>query len=223
MSPHGNFPSSFPLYKWEEMLRSMNISYLPRRLVVCGICILALLIALAGCGGSSAPTTNAPSSAGTNTATVGITATGTTPSPTSTQPGVTPTQAKPSPTPTKAKPTPTATRTTPTPTPTRSTPTPKPSPSPTPAPTTMTVTIVSTGGFGFSPQTLTIAVGTTIIWKNNTSAPHTVTSDSGVFDSGTIQPGATFSFKFTSAGTFAYHCSIHPYMTATITDRKSVV
>jgi plastocyanin len=44
-----------------------------------------------------------------------------------------------------------------------------------------------------------------------------VSSDSGVFDSGTIQPGGTFSFKFTSAGTFAYHCNIHPYMMATIT------
>lgn len=81
----------------------------------------------------------------------------------------------------------------------------------------MTVTIVSNGGFGFSPQALTITVGTTIIWKNNTTAPHTVSSDSGAFDSGTIQPGGTFRFKFTSAGTFAYHCNIHPYMTATIT------
>ena len=203
------------------MLRSMSKSYLPRRLVLCGICIFALLIALAGCGGSSAPTTNAPSSASTDTATVGITATGTTPAPTSTQPGATPTQAKPSPTPTKATPTPTATRRTPTPTPARSTPTPtptpEPSPSPTPAPATMTVMIVSNGGFGFSPQTLTITAGTTIIWKNNTSAPHTVTSDSGLFDSGTISPGGTFSFKFTSAGAFAYHCNIHPYMTATLT------
>jgi len=81
----------------------------------------------------------------------------------------------------------------------------------------MSVTIVDNGGFGFSPQTLTISVGTTIIWKNNTTAPHTVTSDNGVFGSGTIAPGGTFSFKFTSAGTFAYHCNIHPYMMATIT------
>lgn len=204
------------------MLRSMSMNYLPRRLDVCGICTLVFLIVLAGCGGSSAPTTNAPSSIRTDTTTVGTTGTHITLSPTSTQPGATPTRAKPSPTTTRAAPTPTATRRTPTPTPTtRSTPTPtptlKPSPSPTPVPTTMTVTIVSNGGFGFSPQALTITVGITIIWKNNTTAPHTVSSDSGDFDSGTIQPGGTFRFKFTSAGTFAYHCNIHPYMTATIT------
>ncbi len=81
----------------------------------------------------------------------------------------------------------------------------------------MNVMIVNNNGFGFSPQTLTIAIGTIVIWKNNTSAPHTVTSDGSAFDSGTIAPGGTFSFKFTHAGTFAYHCSIHPHMTATIT------
>jgi plastocyanin len=81
----------------------------------------------------------------------------------------------------------------------------------------MTVTIVGNGTLSFSPQTLTISVGTTIIWKNNSTAPHTVTSDSGAFGSGVIQPGGTFTFKFTSTGTFAYHCEIHPYMTASIT------
>lgn len=81
----------------------------------------------------------------------------------------------------------------------------------------MNVSIVANGGFAFSPQALNINVGTTIKWTNDTTAPHTVTSDNGAFDSGTIAPGGTFSFKFTQAGTFAYHCNIHPYMTATIT------
>jgi plastocyanin len=88
---------------------------------------------------------------------------------------------------------------------------------------TMTVTITtdSSGNFAFSPAGLTIPVGTTVIWKNMTTAPHTVTSDDGkTFDSGTANPvspqGGTFSFKFTAAGTFAYHCQFHTYMKATI-------
>jgi amicyanin len=79
----------------------------------------------------------------------------------------------------------------------------------------------SSGSFAFSPATLTIKTGTTVTWKNTTSVPHTVTSDDGKsFDSGTANPIAaqtgTFSFTFTTAGTYAYHCEIHPFMKATI-------
>jgi amicyanin len=85
---------------------------------------------------------------------------------------------------------------------------------------TMAVSITTSGTFAFSPASITIKVGTTVTWTNNTSAPHTVTSDDGTtFDSGLntpIQPGATFSFTFTKAGTFAYHCQIHPFMKATV-------
>ncbi len=78
------------------------------------------------------------------------------------------------------------------------------------------ITANSQSTFAFSPQTLKIKVGTTVVWKNTTSAPHTVTSDNGTFGSGTIAPGGTFKFKFTQSGTFTYHCNIHPFMTATI-------
>jgi plastocyanin len=78
----------------------------------------------------------------------------------------------------------------------------------------VTITVDSNGNFTFSPQTLTIAVGTTIIWKNVTSVAHTVTGST--FGSGTIAPGGSFSFKFTQAGIFAYHCMFHPYMTASV-------
>jgi plastocyanin len=79
----------------------------------------------------------------------------------------------------------------------------------------------SSGSFAFSPASLTIKAGTTVVWKNTTAAPHTVTSDDGkTFDSGSANPIAaqsgTFSFTFNTAGTFAYHCAIHPFMTATI-------
>ena len=75
----------------------------------------------------------------------------------------------------------------------------------------------SNGSFGFNPSTLTIRVGTIVIWKNVSSVPHTVTSDDGQsFDSGNIAVGGTFRFMFKNTGTFSYHCNIHPYMRATI-------
>lgn len=76
------------------------------------------------------------------------------------------------------------------------------------------------GSFAFSPATLTVPVGTVVVWTNSTGAPHTVTSDDGkTFDSGIstlINPGASFSFTFTTAGTYSYHCQVHPSMKATI-------
>ena len=91
---------------------------------------------------------------------------------------------------------------------------------PTGATKSVTITTDSNGQFTFSPKTLTISAGTTVIWKNTTQAPHTVTSKDGkTFNSGDstqVAPGTTFSFKFKTAGTFAYHCDFHPYMVATI-------
>jgi plastocyanin len=79
---------------------------------------------------------------------------------------------------------------------------------------------VSISGFAFAPATKTVSVGDTVTWTNNeTSVPHTATSDSGVtpaFDTGTIAAGSSASVTFMQAGTFAYHCSIHPSMHGTI-------
>ena len=75
---------------------------------------------------------------------------------------------------------------------------------------------VSLANFTFSPATLPVKAGTTVTWTNNDSTTHTVTSDSGVFNSGNLAPGATFSYTFNSTGTFTYHCSIHTYMKGTI-------
>jgi plastocyanin len=72
--------------------------------------------------------------------------------------------------------------------------------------------------YSFQPSTLNIKVGTQVIWTNTSDAPHTVSSDTGVFDtSNPISKGQTFMFLFTQAGTFKYHCNIHPYMVASIT------
>ncbi len=70
--------------------------------------------------------------------------------------------------------------------------------------------------FAFAPATLTIAPGTRVTWTHAGQAPHTVTSDTGAFDSGRLMNGQTFTFTFTSAGTFAYHCEIHPNMQARV-------
>lgn len=86
--------------------------------------------------------------------------------------------------------------------------------------TTVMIITDSSGSFAFSPATLTIKAGTTVVWKNTTSVGHTVTSDDGKsFDSGSSNPiaqGATYSFTFNNPGTYAYHCAIHPFMKATI-------
>ena len=85
---------------------------------------------------------------------------------------------------------------------------------------TVMITTDSSGSFVFSPVRLTIKAGTTVTWKNTTTVAHTVTSDDGKsFDSGIANPipaGGTFSFTFTTPGTFAYHCAIHPFMMATV-------
>ncbi len=70
----------------------------------------------------------------------------------------------------------------------------------------------------FDPATLTIKTGTQVVWTNMSDAPHTVTSDNGTFNtSSNLTQNQTFMFTFTTAGTFTYHCNIHPYMKATIT------
>jgi plastocyanin len=72
------------------------------------------------------------------------------------------------------------------------------------------------GPYGFSPKTITIRVGSSVKWVDNTDSPHTSHADSGTWNSGNIAVGGTFSFTFTRAGTYTYHCDYHPYMTGTI-------
>jgi plastocyanin len=71
-------------------------------------------------------------------------------------------------------------------------------------------------GTAFSPATITVAAGTTITWTNKDSFNHTVTSNSPLFDSGAMGNGGTFSYTFTAAGTYPYHCSLHLSMTGTV-------
>lgn len=70
--------------------------------------------------------------------------------------------------------------------------------------------------FDFSPMSITVKAGTTVTWKNLDGEPHTVTSLDGLFRSGGLDTGDSFSFKFEKPGTYKYACSIHPRMLGTI-------
>jgi plastocyanin len=73
---------------------------------------------------------------------------------------------------------------------------------------------VKMAGLSFAPGTLTVARGTTVVFDNDDTAPHTVTARSGGVDSGVLDPGRQFSVAVTDG--FDYFCSIHPSMTAKI-------
>ena len=75
---------------------------------------------------------------------------------------------------------------------------------------------VTISNFAFDPAVVTIKAGQTVVWTNQDSAAHTVVADDNGWKSPTIAQGSTFSQTFTTAGTFAYHCSIHPTMKATV-------
>jgi plastocyanin len=75
---------------------------------------------------------------------------------------------------------------------------------------------VSIVNMSFSPASLTVVAGTTVTWTNNDNMTHTVTSDATGFDSGNLTVGSKFSQMFSTAGTYAYHCTIHPTMKGTI-------
>jgi plastocyanin/uncharacterized membrane protein YozB (DUF420 family) len=70
--------------------------------------------------------------------------------------------------------------------------------------------------FLFVPDAVTVPAGTTVVWTNLDSAPHTVTSTSGIFDSGVMDEGVSFSYTFQDPGTYDYYCLIHPYMKAKV-------
>jgi plastocyanin len=70
--------------------------------------------------------------------------------------------------------------------------------------------------FRFSQPSLTVPVGTTVTWVNQDADAHTVTADDGRFTSTGLDRGEQFSYQFTAPGTYAYHCALHPHMTARI-------
>jgi plastocyanin len=75
---------------------------------------------------------------------------------------------------------------------------------------------VSIQDLAYTPDPVPISVGVTVRWTNNDDVEHTVTSDTAVFDSGGLDPGESFEYRFDVPGTYPYHCEIHPSMQGTV-------
>ncbi len=77
---------------------------------------------------------------------------------------------------------------------------------------------VSVAYFAFSPAGVSVAHGDTVVWTNNDTITHTVTSNTGAeLNSGGIAPGMTYRHVFATAGVFDYHCAIHSTMHGAVT------
>jgi plastocyanin len=86
--------------------------------------------------------------------------------------------------------------------------------------TTATQVVVTITGMNaansFTPSPATVKSGQTVVWHNSDSIAHTATQDAGVFDTGSIAPGASSAPVTIPVGTYGYHCSIHPTMVGTL-------
>lgn len=99
-----------------------------------------------------------------------------------------------------------------------------PAPSPTPPGDPATSVSIprgaeSLGNRAYAPDELTVQAGATVTWTNTDSVAHTSTSNVAGWDSGVVAPGGRFSAAFPAAGTFQYHCAIHPGMVGTVVVR----
>lgn len=75
---------------------------------------------------------------------------------------------------------------------------------------------VAIDNFNFTPATITVPVGATVTWTNHDDVPHTVTASDKSFTSQALNTDTQFTYTFTTAGTYSYFCSIHPFMTAKV-------
>jgi plastocyanin len=71
---------------------------------------------------------------------------------------------------------------------------------------------ITIDNFTFTPKELTVAVGTTVKWVNHDDIPHTIVEKKTAFRSKALDTDDSYSFTFTSAGTFDYFCGLHPHM-----------
>jgi plastocyanin len=70
--------------------------------------------------------------------------------------------------------------------------------------------------FKFDPATVTVPVGQSVTWTNGDSAPHSIVLDGGQCQSEQFAGGATTTLKFDVAGSYPFHCGVHPTMKGTI-------
>ncbi len=78
--------------------------------------------------------------------------------------------------------------------------------------------IAENGNMSFSPNPATVTRGQTVAWRNSAGTAHTATQNGGAFDTGNINGGAqSGALTMNTAGSFAYHCAIHPSMVGSVT------
>jgi plastocyanin len=70
--------------------------------------------------------------------------------------------------------------------------------------------------YEYQPDTMTVALGDTIVWENRDIVTHTITGDAAPWDSGDVDPNKGFTLVATERGRAAYHCEIHPAMKAVL-------
>jgi LPXTG-motif cell wall-anchored protein len=186
--------------------------------------LLVPLSASAASQQQAAQAASAPTTSGTSTTPTATTPTFTTPPATSTTP-TTPTATTPTfttPPATTTTPRPPATTTTSTIAPQATVTTPQPAANRKLAHTGKVTAHLAAAtsdtivDFSFSPATVTVNVGDTVTWTNSGHQPHNVVASNGSFTTATLQHGQSASHTFTTAGTFAYICAIHPFMHGTV-------
>jgi plastocyanin len=81
---------------------------------------------------------------------------------------------------------------------------------------------ISIDNFTFAPQTLTVKAGTTVTWTNRDDIPHGIAAQDNAFaKSKALDTDDSYSFTFTTPGTYKYFCYVHPHMTGTIVVESS--
>ncbi len=77
-------------------------------------------------------------------------------------------------------------------------------------------TRVTIDNFTFKPDSITIPVGTKLVWENDDDIPHSIVESTGKFHSPALDTDDKFSITFDKAGTFEYFCGLHPHMKAKV-------
>jgi plastocyanin len=91
-----------------------------------------------------------------------------------------------------------------------------------PSNSTVVKIVANAGSNSFSPNPIEVKVGETVTWINDDdSGRHTVTSKDGVFNSGMMGRGQSFSYTFDKAGEYPYFCEPHPSMVGTVVVTES--
>jgi len=81
-----------------------------------------------------------------------------------------------------------------------------------PLPARAADTVITISNFAFTPAEVTVTVGTKVIFRNGDDTVHSVVADDGGFHSPALDSGHEFAFTFVRAGTFSFHCGLHPFM-----------